>query len=262
MINLLSVFEDGRLKLPKIGLIKYKDNRKITGRILSATISLKAGRWYASINCADVSVKTKPKTSINVGLDLGLTDFATLSNGEKITKLNITKLENQYKRLQKALSRKTIGSANFNKNKLQLARKYQQIVDKRNDYLQKLSTKLVNEFDIICIEDLNVKGMSSKGKSYKKGLNRSIFNASWSNFVDMLKYKTEWYDKSLNQINRFFPSTKTCSKCSYLHRDFGLHIREWTCPVCKSTHDRDVNAAINILNEGLKIISTVGTTGI
>ena len=255
-------FEDNMLKLPKIGLIKYKDNRKITGRILSATISHKANRWYASINCTDVPVESKTQTGVNIGLDLGLTNFCILSNGEKITKLDVAREENQYRRLQRALSRKTLGSANFNKNKLQLAHKYQKIVDKRNDYLQKISTRLVNEFDIICIESLNVKGMSSKGKAFKKGLNRSILNASWSKFTDMLKYKSEWYDKSLSQIDRFFPSSKTCSSCGYKHDDFGLHIRKWVCPVCKTTHDRDVNAAINILNEGLKLISTVGTTGI
>lgn len=245
-------FEGNKLRLNKFGFVKYKDNRKIEGRILSATISHNANKWYASINCADVPVKPKPMTNMEVGLDLGLIDFVTFSNGEKIAKLNITKEKKQYRRLQKALSRKTIGSANFKRNKLRLARKYQRILDKRNDFLQKLTTRIVNDFDIICIENLNIKGMSSKGKSYKKGLNRSIFNASWNKFTSMLKYKVEWYDKTLNQIDRFFPSSKTCSSCGYIHRDFGLHIRKWACPICKTNHDRDVNAAINILNEGLK----------
>jgi len=250
-------FEDGRLRLPRIGLVKYHDNREITGRILNATISSKAGRCYASINCKNVPVQPMPKTNQVIGLDLGLTDFITLSNGEKITKLNITKEETQYQRLQKALSRKKVGSANFDRNKLRLAHKHQQITDKRNDFLQKLSTKLAEEFGVICTESLKVVNMMKNHH-----LSKSIGETSWSSFLDMLKYKAGWYEKELSQIDTFYPSSKTCNSCKYVHHDFGLHIRKWTCPKCNTKHDRDINAAINILKEGLKLISTVGTTEI
>jgi len=251
-------FENERLKIPKIGSIKYKNKRKIEGKILSATIYQKAGKWFASINCGDVPVQAKEKTREVVGIDLGLTDFCILCNGEKITKLNIKQEEKQLKRLQKALSRKKRGSKNYQKNKLQLERKHQKIAAKRTDFLQKLSTRIIEDYDIIYTETLKIANMMKNHH-----LAKSISEASWRKFLEMLKYKSQWYDKTLYSINQYFPSSKTCHCCGHINHDLKLHNRKWICPQCLKTHDRDMNAAINIRNEGIKKNTcTVGTTGI
>lgn len=219
------------------------------------TVSLdKANRWYVSLLVEDNIEELMPSDS-SIGIDLGLTTLATLSTGEKISKPKISKKQREaLKRCQQNLSRKVKGSKNWEKNRLKLAKKHAHISDSRRDFLHKLSTQLIRENQAIVVEDLNVKGMSAKGGSRKKGLNRSIQEASWSELVDMLQYKSNWYGRELIKIDRWFPSTRMCGNCSHLTGPKGdLSVRQWTCTNCQAVHDRDVNAAQNILAAGLAV---------
>ncbi|MDO5852157.1 MAG: RNA-guided endonuclease TnpB family protein [Methanobacteriaceae archaeon] len=255
--NKYSIYiQQNKIHLNQYGFVKFKDKRTIQGTILFAIISHKNNKWYVSVTCGYVPIKKLNKTSKNVGVDVGLNDFAILSNSEKIAKLKIDKMVNKCNRLQHRLSRKQKDSNNYKKTKLQLSKSYEKLTNYRNDFLHKLSIRLVNEFDIICIETLIIKNML---KDHKKA--NSISNVSWYNFFIMLEYKCNWYGKKLVKVNQFFPSSKKCNKCGYINRDLKLDMRNWTCPCCNETHDRDINAAINILNKGLSI-STFGTKGI
>ena len=242
-------FENNKLKLPKLGFVKYKDNRQIQGKILSATVKLENGRWFAVLNCKNVPIETLPRTYDSVGIDLGLTDLMTCSNGEKrkpITRL--TKIEKQIAKLNQSLSRKISGSKNFKKTVKKLHKKYNKVFDIRNEEYQKLSTEIVKRFDLIGLETLSVKNMIKN-----KRLSHSISQISWSKLVDMIKYKSEWYNKTMVQISKGFPSSKLCNSCGYKKEDLTLAIRKWTCPECGMKHDRDINASINILNEAIRI---------
>ena len=251
-------FEDNKLKLPTFGFVKYKDNRIIKGDILSATVKYENDRWFAVLNCKNVPIEPLPKTNKFVGIDLGLKDLMTFSNGEKrkpITRLK--KIESRIAKLNQSLSRKKKGSQNFIKNVKQLHKLYNKIYDIRNDKYQKLSTEIVQSYDLVGLEKLQPKNMIKNRK-----LSHSIGLIAWTRLIDMIKYKCGWYDKIFVQVGRFFPSSKLCSHCGYKKDDLTLKVREWVCPECKTHHDRDINASINILNEALKIIITVGTTGI
>lgn len=251
-------FEDNKLKLPIFGFVRYKDNRITEGKILSATVKLENGRWFAVLNCKNVPVEPLPKTNDSVGIDLGLKDLMTFSNGEKrkpITRLQ--KIEKQIARLHKNLSRKVKGSKNWKKNVKKLHKLYNKVFDIRNDEYQKLSTEIVRSYDLIGLEKLQPKNMIRNRR-----LSHSIGQIAWTRLIDMIRYKCEWYDKIFIQVDRFFPSSKLCNHCGYKKEDLTLAIREWVCPDCQTHHDRDINASINILNESLKITSTVGTTGI
>ena len=150
-------------------------------------------------------------------------------------------------KLQRELSRKTRGSSNYNKAKHKIAKLSEHVANQRNDFLQKLSTSLVKQYDTICTENLNVEGLLKNHK-----LAKSISDVSWSMFISMLTYKCDWYNKQLVKVDRFFPSTKTCNICGYVNQNLTLKDRDWICPNCNTNLDRDINAAINILNEGLK----------
>ncbi|BBL62574.1 RNA-guided endonuclease TnpB family protein [Methanobrevibacter arboriphilus] len=242
-------FENNKLKLPRFGLIRYRDNRKIKGDILTCTVKCENNRWFAVLNCKNVPVSPMLKTGDNVGIDLGLKDLMIFSNGEKrkpITRL--TKIEQQIAKLNKKLSRKVKCSNNWKKNLQKLQKLYNKVFDIRNDEYQKLSTELIKNFDLIGLEKLSVKNMIKN-----KRLSHSISQISWSRLVDMIKYKAEWYDKKCIQISKVFPSSKLCNKCGYKKEDLTLAIREWTCPKCRTKHDRDINASINILNEAIRI---------
>ena len=240
------------IKLPKLGVVKTKVSRPAEGRILSATISqTPAGKYYVSVCCTDIEVEQFKKTGQSVGCDLGIKDFLIFSDesenipNPKYLQKDLKKLA----KLQRSLSRKTIGSQNWNKARVEVAKQHETISNKRADFLHKLSTTLIKDYDTICIEDLNVAGMIKNHK-----LARNISDVSWSEFVRQLLYKADCYGKRVIKVGRFFPSSQTCHNCGAKNPAVkDLRVRNWSCPECGTIHDRDKNSAINIYNEGLRL---------
>ena len=247
-------FENKHIRLPKLGLVKVRDKQIPQGRILNATISQEPnGHYYCSLCCTDVEFEQYPKTNKNIGIDLGLVDFAILSDGIKVENPQFyEQSEKKLAKLQRELSRKTIGSARWEKARLKVARLQEHITNQRKDFLQKLSTEIVNNFDTICIEDLDVKSMKETDSKIR---NKRIGDVSWSEFRRMLTYKSQWYGKELSVIDRYYPSSQICHVCGNRDGKKSEDIRKWICPHCHSELDRDINAAINILNEGLRLLS-------
>ena len=252
--------ESGKVKLPKIGWIRLKQHRKMTGLIKSATISkTTTGKYFISILC-ETDIHPYPKTNSNIGIDLGLSHFAILSTGEKIENPRfLISASKKLRREQKILSRRGLlakqrgkslnDCMNYQKQRLKVAKLHEKIQNQRKDFLHKLSIHLIKNHDRICMEDL-----ASKNLMKNHRLARAIGDASWFEFVRMLEYKAEWYGKQIIKVNKWFPSSQICSSCKANSGKKPLHVRKWTCGNCNCHHDRDLNASINILYEGLRLV--------
>ena len=213
----------------------------------SVTVSLDAaGRWHVSMLCDDKSVRTLPVLEAAVGVDLGVNHLATLSTGEKIDNPRHDGRERRRKKLlSQSLARKQKGSRNRDKARLKLARLHARVADRRRDHLHKLTTRLVRENQAIVVEDLSVAGMVRNHR-----IARVISDAGWRMLLSQLAYKCEWYGRDMIKVDRFFPSSKTCSVCGRVVEHLPLDVRRWLCPGCNADHDRDENAARNILAAG------------
>lgn len=254
------LFQGDKIYLPKLKLVSFKSHIDLTRirKIYNVTIKkTNTNKYFCSI-CCDYEVPEYEHTGNCIGLDLGIKDLIITSDGQKFENKKFLKnYEKKINHLQRNYSRKTKGSKNQEKARLKLAIAHEKLSNKRKDYLHKITTSIVKENSIICIEDLNVKGMMKNHK-----LAKSISDCSFSMIRNMLEYKCKWYGRQLIIIDRWSPTSKTCNDCGYVMKDWNLGIREWTCPNCHSHHDRDINAAKNILDEGMKILDRAGTARI
>ena len=258
-ISKKNIYTNYKLSLANIKNIKFKCNDKYAqylqkhhNNIRQATLTkLPCGEYYLSI-LVDGDLTHKVKESHHtIGIDLGIKDFVITSDGEVFNNLHFKKSEsNKIKRLQKQLSRKQNNSNNRNKVRIKLAKAYKRITDKKQYYLHQVSNYLIDENQVICMEDLNVSGMLKNHK-----LASSIQEMSFYEFKRMLEYKANWYGRKLVFVDRFYPSSKTCNHCGYINKKLKLSDRQWVCPDCGEIIERDYNAALNIRDEGIRLIS-------
>ena len=243
---------DGNIKLPRIGIVKTKLSRAFEGRILNATVSRTAsGKYFVSL-CVkmDIEQVLGRNNGKNIGIDVGLKEFYSDDQGNAVANPRILKrMEKKLHRQQKSLSRKVKGSNNRNKARIKVARTHERMANIRKDFLHKESTRLVRENQLIAIENLKVKNMLRNHK-----LAKAISDVSWAEFFRMLEYKSKLYGCDVVKVDTFYPSSQTCSCCGYQNTATkNLGIRKWTCPKCNTNHDRDINAARNILNKALEM---------
>lgn len=248
-------FKNSKLYIPKFKEgIKVVEHRQLQGKILFATISKTlTNKYFVSITVKQ-DHNSKEPTNKEIGIDLGIKDLVITSNGNKFKNHKFTqKYTKKLKQAQQHLSRKTKGSKRFEKQRLKVALIHEKIANCRLDVLHKISHKLVMKNDVVYLENLNIKGLS------RSNLSKSVNDCSWGELIRQLHYKGDWDNTYIHEINRFYPSSKTCHSCGHIMDKMPLDIRKWTCPKCNTEHDRDINAAINILLEGKREVS-VGTT--
>jgi putative transposase len=238
------------VSIPKIGQVRAVIHRPLDGIVKSATVKQDSdGRWYITFVCHVEQPKAVPMLNNAVGIDVGLESFITLDSGEKVKPPKFyRKGQAKLKKLQRNVSRCQKGSSNRRKAKAKVARQHCKTRNKRNDFLHKLSKRIVEQYDTICIEDLNLKGL------VKTKLSKSFSDAALGAFLRMLEYKAQWNGKTVMRVGRFFASSKTCNACGH-RQSLELSDRKWMCDGCGSLHDRDENAAINILSEGLRLVA-------
>jgi putative transposase len=265
--NIKIDFDVHQVKLPKIGWVKFRDRRIFSTKIRSVTVSRDpAHRFYASILIDKIVPTEKIKPEKVLGLDMSLEHLTVDNTGYKLNyPRNFRKYEVKLAWEQRKLSRKQKGSKikkssnSYQDQKIKVAKVYAKIADSRKDFLQKQSTQITNEYDVICIESLNMRAMAQS-----LNLGKSVGDVGWGMFTHMLEYKSLWKGKHLVKVPKFFPSSKKCSKCGYINKGLTLSERTWACPECDTAHDRDINAAVNIREEGIRLFkekSTVGTMG-
>ena len=249
--NIEVSFKKNKIKLPKLKWVKAKIHRNFIGKIKSATVSqVPSGKYFVSIL---IETEHIPLERINnsIGIDLGIKDLLITSNGEKFDNLKLTKkYEKKLAKEQRKLSHKVKGSNNYQKQRIKFAKVYEKIKNTRLDYLHKISHKLISESQVIVSEDLAISNMVKN-----HNLSKSILDCGWYELTRQLSYKSDWNNRQYIKINRFYASSQTCNYCGYVNSNTkDLSVRKWTCPQCGAIHDRDINAAKNILNEGLRIL--------
>ena len=252
--------EEGGLRLPKLGVVRMKKHRDVPDgwRLTSVTVSMtKSGEYYASLVFEFESQEPEDAPSGAVGLDFSAHDlFVDSEGGRAAFGRPYRKAEARLKKEQRRLSRKAKGSKNREKQRLRLAKAHEKVSNRRKDFLHKESRRLADSYGVVCVEDLNMRGMS---RSLRLG--KSVHDAGWGEFVRMLGYKLADRGGRLVKVGRFFPSSQTCSACGFKNPEVkALSVREWVCPACGRTHDRDVNAAVNVRNEGLRILLSENKT--
>ena len=235
------------IKLAKMSPMRMAEQLRFYGKIISGTVSRVADKWYISIVVDVKKDLTSPKTGKFVGVDLGVKDIAITSDGYKFANPRwIQKSEKKLKRLNRELARRKRASKRRERTRLRLARQHDRVANQRKDWLHKITTYLVRKYDVIALEDLNVRGMTKN-----HSLAKAIANVSFGEFNRKIEYKAQMHGKQIYRVDRFFPSSKTCSNCGCIREKMPLNVREWTCPDCGAHHDRDINAATNLLRQAM-----------
>ena len=257
--NKAEVIGPRHVKLPKLGVVKARVSRMPEGRILSATVKqVPSGKYFVSLCCTGVPMACPAPEGTAVGVDVGIESLMTLSDGTKVENPKATgKLERKLAREQRRLSRKKKGSSNRERQRVRVARAQEKAANVRKDAIHKATTKLASENQAVCLEDLNVKGMLRNRR-----LSKAVADASFSEIARQLEYKCAMRGGTVARVGRFYPSSKACSACGHVLEELPLSARNWRCPVCGAEHDRDVNAAVNIAREGVRILKDQGTAGL
>lgn len=253
------VIDPRHVKLPKLGVVRARVSRTPQGRILSATVKqVPSGKYFVSLCCTGVSTAAPAPDGAAVGVDVGIESLMTLSDGTKVENPKATKrLARKLAREQRRLSRKEKGSNNREKQRVRVARAQEKAANVRKDAIHKATTRLASENQAVCLEDLNVRGMLRNRR-----LSRAVADASFYEIARQLEYKTAMRGGTVAKVGRFYPSSKACSACGHVLEELPLSTRRWVCPECGAEHDRDVNAARNIVREGVRILKEQGTAGL